>query len=453
MQINNQKLNKFRRTIHPEETVEIVKLGLKKLGLKESVVSAKNSDELWTARIEIPLLRFASNGKGTSELAALASAYAEIAERISAGMENGIKIGPHRNLYGEKGDTLGYIIQYKYMPGYKWAHQDSIQNPVRAEELLREHRFTKGQFEHLKFNSEMLKHWIPGYSLVHNKVVYVPILFVKWTSSTNGLAAGNTIEEAIVHGACEIFERDAMIKYLRFMTKKEVPNIDLSSIEDPTINKILKFFTDNNVDVVVKDIGQGIYPVYGVITFNNNISPKSLGYNMFKAGSSFNSIEALTRCFTERMQGTQFSYEAQQGTIEEQSNPDKHMIMFFSGQCPMNLTRFSEAKTTLPFEHTSIDYTGEEIEACIRIAKKLNTDLIFIDHTHPVLDFPTARVIMPGISDFIKWWDPTKVTLDLLGCLESEEDKYEDTLMRVLRSFESKKFSGPAAKNTSRRDT
>ncbi|MBW2167636.1 MAG: hypothetical protein JRG74_16670, partial [Deltaproteobacteria bacterium] len=42
-----------------------------------------------------------------------------------------------------------------------------------------------------------------------------------------------------------------------------------------------------------------------------------------------------------------------------------------------------------------------EIEEIKKICKLFKTDCIILDHTHPVLNFPVIRVIIPRISDFL----------------------------------------------------
>ena len=42
-----------------------------------------------------------------------------------------------------------------------------------------------------------------------------------------------------------------------------------------------------------------------------------------------------------------------------------------------------------------------EIQELKKICKHFNTDCIILDHTHPVLNFPVIRVIIPRISDFL----------------------------------------------------
>ena len=66
--------------------------------------------------------------------------------------------------------------------------------------------------------------WVLGYDLIADRPRYVPLNAVVtpyrpstgpllWDSGTNGLASGNTREEAICQALCEVIERDAMAIY------------------------------------------------------------------------------------------------------------------------------------------------------------------------------------------------------------------------------------------------
>jgi len=235
-----------------------------------------------------------------------------------------------------------------------------------------------------------------------------------------------------LHGACEIFERDAMIKYLA--QNPETPIIDQTTIKNPLIHEMLDFFKGNDVDVVIRDISRGLYPVYAALTFNRNLPTNYVGYNNIKAGSSFDTDEAIIRCFTERMQGTDFATERELGPREEVDDPDRYLPSFFRGICPLDLTPYSTG-TSVEYEPFTEENTADEVALCVSIAKAMNTDLVVVDHTHPVFKFPTARMIMPGVSDFMKWWDPQKVSPELVANLQPEEEAYEKKLMEVLNTF------------------
>lgn len=431
--MNNQIRNEFRRLAHPKETVERIKTGLKKLNLEEDLQVVPVYDNLWTVRLNIPALKAGSNGKGINAETAVASAYAEFIERLSS-IEIGIDIGPYRQLYGKKGEVLGRVTLYKHMDGYRWAHEDCVGDAITSRSLLRNQNFNRTQLETLKDNSELLRHWIKGRSLLNDKDVYVPILFNKWISATNGLASGNTMEEAIVHGCCEIFERHALINFLKSKQIDSYPVINVSSIDNTLIRSMVETFNKRDVDVYILDLGQGIYPVYAIITRNNKLNTDHINFNTIKAGCSFDTDEAIIRCFTERIQGTSFEYEMIEDIRINRDNPDRFMPLFFTGVCPFNLGNCSKCPPK-NYEKSIENNVHKELNACLEVVKKLGTDLVIVDHTHPVLNFPTVRVIMPGVSDFIPWWEPGKVTLDLIGNLNPAEDKYEEKLIEVLESF------------------
>jgi len=412
----------------------------------------KNCDVIYSSRVELYDIRMSSNGKGTSAEAAVASAMAEIVERLCGGLETGKSIlAPFRRLTGYKNELLSDILLHKYMKGYRWTHQDCIEDVIGVESLLREYGFDKNKLTSLKDNSKMLRHWVLGYSLVHDKDVHVSLPFVKWISSTNGLAAGNTIEEAIIQATCEIFERDALIKFIKSDNPASFPTINQKSISNQTINKALEFLYENDLEVVIKDIGLSTYPVYALMTFNKKLDKNQTNYSTIKAGSSFNSDEAIIRCITERMQGTSIDSEIRLSTKISLDEYGSLLSLFTKSNCALDLEKHRLGPIV---DYHPIDYndTKIEIDLCIEIAKNLNTDLVVVDHTHPVLNFPVVRVVMPGYSDFMKWWDNPTITIDFIGNIEQEEDLYEDKLIQVLETFKLKDVTGASARNFSRRD-
>jgi ribosomal protein S12 methylthiotransferase accessory factor len=72
-----------------------------------------------------------------------------------------------------------------------------------------------------EYRAEMRLEWVEGYDLLSNEPTYLPLNTVVcpyepppgrlnlFYASSNGLASGNTEEEALCHALCEIIERDA----------------------------------------------------------------------------------------------------------------------------------------------------------------------------------------------------------------------------------------------------
>ena len=427
-------LNKFDRIESLEKTVSILKQALHTLDLKEEIVFQKSMDSLISATLTIPTLRAITNGKGVNFLMAEVSAYAEMIERISVGLETGFDMAPYSRIFTKRSERLQNFIDYKYMKGYRYTYQDSNVPVIKVESLLKDENFDKKDFDLLKTKSKLLKHWVSGNFLIDNKEIFIPPVFIKWISATNGLASGNTVKEAILHACYEIFERFAFIFFLKNPTY-QAPTILNSSIKNKTIQEMIKFFENNGFDIEIKDLSFNcLFPVYAVMFFNNNVPTNCLMYNTIKAGASFNGETAIIRCFIERLQGTNIKDETCNSTLRNDNYPDKYLLLFFKGICHIDLNVYRSFQKISFRQHSESDLSTC-LNKCIDITKKLKTDLVVVNHTHPVLKFPTVRVVMPGISDFIKWWDSNKVTVSLIGDYNEEEDKYQDKLFEIINSF------------------
>jgi ribosomal protein S12 methylthiotransferase accessory factor len=103
-------------------------------------------------------------------------------------------------------------------------------------------------------HSETPVEWAPATDLLSGREAYVPwelfdLDFAKpvqrprlFVSSSNGLASGNTRSEAILHGLCEVIERDQVALWVlrRLYEARRRPTlIDPSSIDDPILREII----------------------------------------------------------------------------------------------------------------------------------------------------------------------------------------------------------------------
>jgi ribosomal protein S12 methylthiotransferase accessory factor len=76
-----------------------------------------------------------------------------------------------------------------------------------------------------------------------------------FVASSAGLGAGNTLEEAIVHGVCEVVERDASVKFGRASeVERQRRRLDLDSVNDPLCRELLTCYAPANVTIAVWDI-------------------------------------------------------------------------------------------------------------------------------------------------------------------------------------------------------
>lgn len=137
----------------------------------------------------------------------------------------------------------------------------------------------------------------PALNIATGKQEYVPLDWFKKLNEFNGSSAGNTFEESISQGGCELVERHvcALIDRSRQVT----PTIDPRSSNDPVLNRLVDCFESNGVKLILKDFSLG-YPVPTVaaIAWDTKTFP-ALSEIVFTAGTSSSPLKAAIRAVTE----------------------------------------------------------------------------------------------------------------------------------------------------------
>ncbi|MBT3193912.1 MAG: YcaO-like family protein [Verrucomicrobia bacterium] len=366
----------------------------------EAIIGAKHDYWMWEEEVAEHLhwsammiegMDFRSMGKGITPLYSKAGALAEGAEWLTA-------------------------RPVEKLPGYQCAHQDDVEGDVLPIEDLLAHveSVTPSILARIKQLSSA-QHWVNGYSLIQERPLKVPIEYVDFISGPNGKAAGNRLEEAIVHAANEVFERRAHITVLR--NRMVVPTIDIDSIDNPIVLEHIEFLRDRDIDVTVKDLSfGGNLPCIGAYFADRTIPKEYQFHHFFKVGAAFNLEEALIRTFTEYTQGRKRD-EFIDGSKSEQdrilnhdfrslkSQPDtcdNFMSTFMFGFIPYRDADFLKEGDVVPFDRGQ-DFGDclEDIEAAKSLCQALNRDLVVVDFTDPEIGFPVAQVIIPGYSDVL----------------------------------------------------
>lgn len=227
------------RVIAPSETIEINEEKLKTAGI------TRIADITDLDRIGLPIYTAIRptaedgavsiyGGKGITKDHAKASAMMEGFERYSAEMQ-------------ESDETitadLNEISEYG-----SYIDPKSLNLPKEIEK-----KDISG------FNIE----WSKSKDIISGKEYYIPTnaIFHPYTadneinklfkSNTNGLASGNILEEAILHGMLEVIERDAWSIFE--LTHKNYAQIDTESIESELIRDIIDKFESNGIEIKLMD--------------------------------------------------------------------------------------------------------------------------------------------------------------------------------------------------------
>ena len=153
-------------------------------------------------------------GKGPTPDQSRASSLMEMVERFShANFPR-----PENYRKGTLGEIEGDVIPIEQL--FKVPNRDAVVPDEYKEE-----------FSSLPFA------WVPAYSLVQRKDIQVPYEWFADIQGTNGLSAGNTMEETVLQGLCEVVERH--VGAVVNIAEKPVPTIDLETVRDPVARNLI----------------------------------------------------------------------------------------------------------------------------------------------------------------------------------------------------------------------
>lgn len=137
----------------------------------------------------------------------------------------------------------------------------------------------------------------PALNIATGEHEYVPLDWFKKLNEFNGSSAGNTFEESISQGGCELVERHVCAVIDR--KREPLPTVDLKSCDDPVFSRLVECFESNGVKLVLKDFSLG-YPVptVGAVAWDQKTFP-ALSEIVFTAGTAASPLKAAVRAMTE----------------------------------------------------------------------------------------------------------------------------------------------------------
>lgn len=242
--------------------------------------------------------------------------------------------------------------------------------------------------------------WLP-YELVHmNYTLPLPPGSGSFPMSSNGLASGNDLLEALGHAVCEVVERDADAVWSAAPAAARVATrVDLASIDDPHAGVLLERYDDAGVAVAVWEITSDV----GVAAFRCTIldrDPDPGRWLFANSGMGCHASRgiALVRALTEAAQ-------ARLTTIAS-SRDDVTRHDYEISREPETLARI---RSLLVEESGRRDYRAAPDHAGAtfdddlhwlleRLASAGITSVVGVDLTQPGLELAVVRVVIPGLE-------------------------------------------------------
>jgi oxazoline/thiazoline synthase len=249
--------------------------------------------------------------------------------------------------------------------------------------------------------------WSPAWSLRDGRFKYLPTSLMyffyaggsganHFHADSNGCAAGNTLEEAIVQGFLELVERDSYAIW--WYNRLRRPEVDLRSFDDSYIRDLQVQFGETGRRVWLLDITSDLgIPSYVALS---HATENSQDIIEFGSGSHFDARIAALRSLTELNQFLSLGLAAGRNESVTPLRLQDHPYLTPSGEPsirPDLSSRFGHADTR------------EQVLACVALAKQTGADFLVLDQTRPDIEVPVVRVIVPGLRHFYRRFAPGRL--------------------------------------------
>lgn len=385
------------RECAPRETIERVRgilSGLELLPVESEWCLI--GERFFSLRLHLPGTSVGVNGKGVTPQLALASAYGELMERLQnmADFRLRADMPPRAHRYGgflyvpdEIPLSMGEILSSEdpWMRGL-W---DAVPDGTDRVSYLR--RWKQAAYE--KRYGDF--YGIPFVRLRDGAQHILPMNMLRYLYLTNGMCAGNTREEALVHGLCECLERYAVRmaaagRYsLGVIGRKRIREMD-------AIESLLWTLEDGGYTVHLYDASLGLgLPVAAALLVD-----KRKGTYLARFGAGPDPGTAMERALTELLQGQRMERITGMRPIcvkPDIADPKNNVMGILThgiGEYPYGC--FGEdAAGELP--DYGADTMEETLHNLIDLVRSLGYEVFARDVSF--LGFPAAHVVVPGMSE------------------------------------------------------
>ena len=339
-------------------------------------------------------LKHKSSGKGKTDSQSRASGLCEAVERYS-GIFQGDE-ARKRTTLAALGDLAIHPEQSLCFSDEQYANRDSLNAQATAA-----HDWIPQQFD-----ASQAIDWTPVWSLTEQTHKYLPTAMCYYhyplpqahrfcRGDSNGNAAGNTLEEAILQGFMELVERDGVA--LWWYNRLRRPAVDLTSFDEPYFVQLQQFYQENNRDLWVLDLTADL----GIPTFvgvSNRKSERSerliLGF-----GAHLDPTIAIVRTLTEV---NQIGLELDKVPDENlKSDATDWLLTAKLADHPYLVPDAAQPlKTAQDYPKRWSDDIYTDVMTCVDIAQKAGLETLVVDQTRPDIGLNVVKVTVPGMRHF-----------------------------------------------------
>jgi bacteriocin biosynthesis cyclodehydratase domain-containing protein len=253
--------------------------------------------------------------------------------------------------------------------------------------------------------------WSPVWSLRDQRFKYLPTSLLyffyggpaAFHADSNGCAAGNTLEEAIVQGFLELVERDSYAIW--WYNRLQRAEVDLSQFDDSYVRDLKTQLAETGRRLWVLDITNDLgVPTYVAILHWIQNGQENIE---FGSGAHFDKRIALLRSLTELNQF--MSIGLMGGGTGEKPSLDGINPLRLQEHPFLTPAANPADQPDLGIMAVPLDNTRKQVDACVDIARRAGLDFLVLNQTRPDVEVSVARVIVPGLRHFYRRFGPGRL--------------------------------------------
>ena len=217
-------------------------------------------------------------------------------------------------------------------------------------------------------------------------------------ADSNGCAAGNTLEEAILQGFYELAERDAFAIW--WYNRLRVPGVDLSSFDDEYLASAIDYYARCDRDLWMLDITSDFgIPAFVALSRKPDAQTEDIIYG---AGAHADPRIAALRAVCELNQCLTWLPRTGDGLPKI----DDPLALWWwktarLADCSWLAPAVDEPpRKALQYPVVDSADSRDDVEFCRALVEARGLEFLVLDQTRPDIGMPVTRVIVPGMRHF-----------------------------------------------------
>ena len=352
--------------------------------------------------------RSTSGGKGRTDLQARVSGLCEALERYSGLFQ---------------GDEPRVRASYRAL-GTSALHPDACM--LFSEAQYAQRRAWNAQCPNFSrgvpgpFDEDAEIEWTPVWSLTGQCFKYLPTAYCYYgypnretqfcRAESNGNAAGNTLEEAILQGFMELVERDSVA--LWWYNRLKRPAVDLASFDDPYFHDLAAYYCTLGRALWVLDLTADLgIPAYAAVTARTDRDRPDI---LFGFGAHFDPYIGVVRALTELNQFLPgLSHAATDGTTDYSAFDAEARAWWdtatLENQPYLTPDETVPSRSASDYPRHDTDDLLDDVHACVQRAAARGMETLVLDQTRPDIGLNVVKVIVPGLRHFWRRLGPGRL--------------------------------------------